>query len=121
MNEEIKTKIGENIKKLREARNLTQEDLADKSELHPTYISLLERGKKACSIKTLSKIASALNVSTGKMLDSIDKVRKIKQKKENPVLRKIQSLLSKRTDNDKKAVLKIIKNFLNTLDEAKKK
>lgn len=54
--------IATNIKKLREQKHLSQEQLADKSGLHRTYISLLERKKKNVSIIILEKLAKALQV-----------------------------------------------------------
>ncbi|HBJ85791.1 MAG: helix-turn-helix transcriptional regulator [Prosthecobacter sp.] len=38
------TSFGKNVKRQREAKGLTQEKLAEKSELDPTYISGIERG-----------------------------------------------------------------------------
>lgn len=54
--------IATNIKKHREQKHLSQEQLADKSGLHRTYISLLERKKKNVSIVILEKLAKALQV-----------------------------------------------------------
>jgi transcriptional regulator with XRE-family HTH domain len=42
---------------------LTQERLAEKADLHPVYISHVERGIKAVSVEALWKISKALRVS----------------------------------------------------------
>lgn len=55
-------KFGLNIKKYRKKLNLTQEELAEKTNLHRTYISTLERGKRSISLNNIEKIAKALNV-----------------------------------------------------------
>jgi len=54
--------IGENIRKFRKKRGLTQERLAEKANLHSVYISQVERADRAITIETLLKIAKALGV-----------------------------------------------------------
>lgn len=51
-----------NLKKIRQNKNLSQEELADLSNLHRTYISSVERGIKNISIDNIEKLAVALNV-----------------------------------------------------------
>ncbi len=55
--------FGEILHDLRVEKKLTQAELADKSSLDRTYISLLERGERQPTISTLFKIASALETS----------------------------------------------------------
>lgn len=62
MKKDILDIVAKNIKTLRLDKDLSQEELADKANLHRTYISLLERKKKNVSIKILEKIANALEV-----------------------------------------------------------
>ena len=52
-----------NIRAFRENADLTQEQLAEKAELHPVYISLVENGYKAVSVEALWRISKALRVS----------------------------------------------------------
>lgn len=56
--------IGERIKTVRKSLGLTQDQLAEKSELSSNYIGQLERGERSPSLKTLSKIARSLGVDT---------------------------------------------------------
>lgn len=51
-----------NIKYYRKKSNISQEDLALKSGLHRTYISMIERNKRTITINTLEKLANALNI-----------------------------------------------------------
>ncbi len=62
MNTDIIDTIAENIKRFRIQKGLSQEQLADKAQLHRTYISLLERKKKNVSVKILERIATALDI-----------------------------------------------------------
>ena len=54
--------LGESIRKRRLALGLTQEELAEKADLHWTYISGIERGVRNVSIVNLFHIATALGV-----------------------------------------------------------
>ena len=60
--------IGNNIRNLRINNNLSQEELASKSELHRTYIGAIERGERNFSILNLIKIANALDVELSLLL-----------------------------------------------------
>lgn len=60
---EISVGLGKAIKKRRIELNFSQEDLAERSNLHRTYISDVERGIRNVTIITLSKILSALKLS----------------------------------------------------------
>ena len=59
----IKINIGDNLRQLRRQQGITQEQLADLSDLSLNFISKIERKQKQnISIKTLMALASALNV-----------------------------------------------------------
>lgn len=55
-------KFGDNIRKIRNQKNLSQERLAFKAGLHRTYISDIERGARNVSLKNIEKIAKALGI-----------------------------------------------------------
>lgn len=55
--------VGKRIKQLRMALNISQEELAFRSNVHRTYIASLEVGKRNVSIVTLEKLVNALNVT----------------------------------------------------------
>jgi len=52
-----------NVRRLRLERKLTQEKLAELAELHPNYISSVERSERNISICNIERIARALGVS----------------------------------------------------------
>lgn len=60
MNERL-IHIGKNVRRLREYRSLTQEQLAEKADLRTATVSDVENGKQNFEIETLIKIAGALN------------------------------------------------------------
>lgn len=59
---DVRKKVGANVRLLREKAEVSQEELADRSGLHRTYISGVERGVRNPTVLVLSKIAKALNV-----------------------------------------------------------
>ncbi len=65
--EDIKKLFGSNVKKYRLERNLSQEQLAEKSGLHRTYISAVERAERSISLDNIQKIALALNIEVDKL------------------------------------------------------
>ena len=52
--------VGLNLQRLRRERGLSQEELADLAEIHQTYLSGVERGKRNPTIAVLQRIAQAL-------------------------------------------------------------
>jgi len=60
--------VGQRIKMAREAKNLSQEDLAALVDLSPTHISVIERGVKTTKLDTFVAIANALEVSADALL-----------------------------------------------------
>lgn len=64
--------FGLRIKKLRKIKKLSQEELAELSGLHRTYISSLERGRRNPTLTTLSLISKGLNVTIDELLKELD-------------------------------------------------
>ena len=56
MNIKILDKLGKRLKEIRLSEGLTQEALAEKVGIHPTYVGKLEAGKSNLSVKLLFKI-----------------------------------------------------------------
>lgn len=54
--------LGREVRRLRKERGLSQEALADLSELHTNYIGGIERGERNVGIKAMMRIATALQV-----------------------------------------------------------
>jgi len=54
--------LGEAIRTHRKQTGFSQEKLAEKAELHPVYISAVERGAKTISMDALMRIAKSLNL-----------------------------------------------------------
>ncbi|MGN0394017.1 MAG: helix-turn-helix domain-containing protein [Coprococcus sp.] len=66
--------VGNNIRFHRTKQNMSQEELAEYSDLHPSYIGQLERGKKKPTVDTLYKISRGLKVPLSTILGGIDEL-----------------------------------------------
>jgi transcriptional regulator with XRE-family HTH domain len=64
--------FGRSVRKRREAREFTQEALAEKANLDRTYISDVERGARNLSIFSMSRIAKALGTTISDLAKGID-------------------------------------------------
>jgi transcriptional regulator with XRE-family HTH domain len=60
--------FGRVLRRIRESRSLSQEELAARSGYHRTYIGQLERGEKSPSLRTLFNIAGALDVKASEIV-----------------------------------------------------
>jgi len=68
----ILVKFGQRVRQLRKAKNLSQEQLAEKANLHPTFIGKIERAEINPSIITLEKIAQAFSIPLSQLLSFPD-------------------------------------------------
>lgn len=66
---DIRRQFGLNVARLRQDKGLSQESLAFECGLHRTYISGIERGIRNPTIVIVDKIAKALNIKPGALLD----------------------------------------------------
>lgn len=60
--------VGRNVRKIRQQRRMTQEELAFAAEIDLTYVGGIERGKRNPSLLVLTRIAAALQVAPAKLL-----------------------------------------------------
>lgn len=61
--------LGRHIKLLRVGADLTQEQLADRAGLSRQFMGMLERGERSVDVLRLRRLAAALDVDLGTLLD----------------------------------------------------
>jgi transcriptional regulator with XRE-family HTH domain len=61
--------FGKNVRRVRQQRKLTQEQLAFEAEIDLTYVGGIERGKRNPSLLVMARIADALSVPLNRLLD----------------------------------------------------
>lgn len=68
----IATELGSRIRYYRKKQHLSQEELAELCDFHPTYIGQLERGEKNATLESVTKLSRGLGVSLSELLKDID-------------------------------------------------
>jgi transcriptional regulator with XRE-family HTH domain len=61
--------LGENLRAARKRLELTQEQVAERSGVHATEVSRIEAGKRDLKVSTLRRLAKAVEVPPGQLLD----------------------------------------------------
>ena len=65
---DILIKFGNNVREFRKSKNISQEELAHKADLHRTYIGMIERAEKNITLINIEKIANALEVNIKELI-----------------------------------------------------
>jgi transcriptional regulator with XRE-family HTH domain len=73
----VSVDIGERLRELREARNISMRALATRSGLSANALSMIERGKASPSVSTLYKLADALGVSITAFFGSANEKKQV--------------------------------------------
>lgn len=95
--------IGSRIKEARERAHLTQEELAEKVDISPTHMSVIERGVKTPKLDTFVKIVKALNLSADALLlDGMDQVN-------DSIVAELSVRLGRLTDENQNRILNAIR------------
>jgi transcriptional regulator with XRE-family HTH domain len=67
------SRFGENVRRLREAKGLSQEAFADLCEVHRTYLSGVECGSRNPTLAVVERIARALGVTAADLFSEVAK------------------------------------------------
>lgn len=63
--------FGRRVRSIREAKGLSQEQLAELAQLHRTYVSSLERGHRNVGLDNVFALAKALGVSPAELFQGL--------------------------------------------------
>jgi len=66
--QELQALVGQNVRRRRRELHLTQDALAERTEITQPYLSEIENGKRAVTLSTLAGIAGALDVAPSYLL-----------------------------------------------------
>lgn len=70
---DVFVRFGQRLRAVRQRVGVSQEKLADMAELHRTYVSSVERGKRNISIQNIERLARALGVTMAELMPDDDK------------------------------------------------
>lgn len=112
----IDTKIiGKKIRELRKKKKLTQEDLGEASGLDYTSIGAAERGERNLSVRSLLRVAEALEADAGYFIPASKKLNTKTEKGEK--IKKIIDTLEILNEEQ----VELVEDFVGVLEKRKKK
>lgn len=68
----MESRFGREVRRCRNERGLSQEELAYRAQVHSTYISQLERGLKSPTLGVINRLARALGQPTSEMIRAVE-------------------------------------------------
>jgi transcriptional regulator with XRE-family HTH domain len=68
---DVRKAFGQRVRMMRKQRGYSQEGLAERADLHFTYVSSVERGERNISLINIVKLARALKVSSSSLFQDI--------------------------------------------------
>lgn len=66
---DVRQRLASNLRRLRSEKGWSQEEFADRAEIHRTYVSDIERARRNPTITVVEKLAAPLNVSASELLE----------------------------------------------------
>jgi transcriptional regulator with XRE-family HTH domain len=65
---DLRATVGRNVRRRREELGLAQDELAHRAEIHVTYLSGVENGRRNITLSVLERLAGSLQVSAAELL-----------------------------------------------------
>ena len=103
---ELGNLYGENIKRIRQSKNMSQDVLSEKAEISPGFLSEIENHKKIGTFDTLAKIAEALEVEPYELLLPPNETVNYDSRKTKQLMKQLRKNVTDTID--------IIESFLST-------
>ena len=98
--------LGQRVHQLRTERKLSQEQLALRSNITPTYLGLIERNVKNPTVKVVEQLCNAMNISLA------DFFQPVQSDDSNDFSLQIFSQINDCSEEEKKIILRLIKDII---------
>ena len=102
--------LGEQIKRIRTAKGLSQKEVLNISGLDKAQLSRIENGKTDPSFTTLEKIAKALGISISELFATTDEIKEVNSH-DKTVMEKV-SLIESLNDDEKNTLYSMLDAFV---------
>ena len=103
-------KIGENIKRIRIVKNLSQKEVVTAANIDTAQYSRIESSKRDPSVSTLEKIANALGVSLSELFASTEELKEINSH-DKTIMEKV-SLMESLSEEERKTIYTMLDAFI---------
>ncbi len=103
--------IGENIKRLREEKGLTQQQVAELVNMHRSNYSKVESGQRELSVKALSKIAKYFGITLDELVNGEGGLPEEVSIEDTNTMEQVK-LIQELNEEDRNMVFKMIETFL---------
>ena len=100
--------VWERLRTYRTREGLSQEELAEKSGLHNTYIGQLERGEKNATLESIEKVAKSLDLPLEILFENI-----VNGETKNEIAKNCYNSISLLNKKEQKYIFDIVKNIIN--------
>ena len=78
MEGELQRTVGENVRRYRKSRGLSQEEFAEVLDVHRTYLGGIERGERNLTLRSVERLADAIGVAPLELLRTASRTRRRK-------------------------------------------
>lgn len=109
--------LGNQIREFRKLQNMSQEELALKSNVNPAHLGQIERGAKSPTLDTLEKLIGALNIQAS---DLFTEYIPTEATKPSIYAASMNQLMSSMTTGQQEIALNIVNNLVRFSGHAKK-
>ena len=113
----VLNRLGSKVRELRKSKGLSQEELADRADLHYTYVGGIERGERNPSLKSIEKIATALNIDIGELLVFQPKEKPASM--EDALRSEINELLKRKNQKELRLAAKVLRDVFEWAKEGR--
>jgi transcriptional regulator with XRE-family HTH domain len=68
VSQSVEFRFGQRLREIRTGKEISQEDLAATAGLHRTFVSLIERGQRNVTLRTIERLAKALGIKMADLM-----------------------------------------------------
>lgn len=112
---DLTKRVGMNIRAIRKSQNLTIDELAEKCDFQPPYLSDVERGERNITLQTLTKILDALQVDAGTVLIPENNSGEEQENIKEEILQILFNTLEDKDEDDIRMLLNIANEIFGRL------
>ncbi len=72
LKQQFSLRLGKRLREVRESKQITQEELANRANIYRTYVGHIETGTYSPTVYTMSRLAKAMGIELAELLRDLD-------------------------------------------------